>query len=184
MTSEVKTLGKSKDPLQGPQIPELSPTLNHSQVGSSADSFSTTQIETEENYADCANLYGVAYADDGSRVVQTADNYVTETKATDNNVSSGMIPKEIETLIRELGDRVDKMESEDYLYSVLWNFAGESVYYETHQLSLTSRAVYWMTSVSSQSSRNEDHDLYSAFVFNMHSPSKDTSSCLLGVYAF
>ena len=53
-----------------------------------------------------------------------------------------MIPKEIETLIRELGDRVDKMESEDYLYSVLWNFAGESVYYETHQLFLTSRAVY------------------------------------------
>ena len=114
-----------------------------------------------------------------------------------------MIPKEIETLIRELGDRDDKMESEDYLYSVLWNFAGESVYYETHQLSLTSRAVYlliydlsrdpeeiaqsvekqgvlekikeksctktnvdyldyWMTSVSSQSSRIEDNDLYSA----------------------
>ena len=99
------------------------------------------------------------------------------------------------------------------------------MYYETHQLSLTPRAVYlliydlsrdpeeiaqpvekqgifekikeksctktnvdyldyWMTSVSSQSSRNEDRDLYSAFVFNMHSPSKDTSSCLLGVYAF
>ena len=113
MTSEVKTVGKSKDPLQDPQIPELSPTVNHSQVGLSADSFSTTQIETEENYADCANLSGVAYADGGSRVVQTADNYVTETKATDNNVSSGMIPKEIETLIRELGDRVDKMESED-----------------------------------------------------------------------
>ena len=34
------------------------------------------------------------------------------------------------------------MESEDYLYSVLWNFSGESVYYETHQLFLTSRAVY------------------------------------------
>ena len=53
-----------------------------------------------------------------------------------------MIPIEMETLIRELGDRVDKMESEDYLYSVLWDFAGESVYYETHQLFLTSRAVY------------------------------------------
>ena len=43
--------------------------------------------------------------------------------------------------MRETG-RVDKVESEDYLYSVLWNIAGESVYYETHQLFLTSRAVY------------------------------------------
>ena len=200
LTSEVKTGCKSKDPLQYPQIPELFPTVNHSQVGSSADSFSTTQIEIEENYAACANLSGVAYADGGSRVVQTAENYETETNAK-VNVSSEMIPKEIETFIRELG--VDKMESEDYLYSVLWNFAGESVYYETHQLFLTSRAVYLliydlsrdpeeiaqpvekqgvfekikeksctktnvdnldyqMTSVSSQSSRIEAHDLHSA----------------------
>ena len=206
LTSEVKTVYKSKDPLQDPQIPELSPTVNHNQVGSSADSFSTTQIEREENYA--IMLSGVAYADDGSRVVQAADNHLTETKARENNVSSGMIPKEIETLIRELGDRVDKMESEDYLYSVLWDFAGQSVYYETHQLFLTSRAVYllvydlsrdpeeiaqpvekqgvfekikeksctrtnldyldyWMTSVSSQSSRIEDHDFYSASTYTV-----------------
>ena len=142
------------------------------------------------------------------RVFQIANNYLTETKARDNNISSVIIPKEIETLIKELGDRVDKMESEDYLYSVLWDFAGESVYYATHQLFLTSRAVYllvydlsrnpdeiaqpvekqgvfekikeksctktnldyldyWMTSVSSQSSPIEDHDLYSASTYTV-----------------
>ena len=184
-------------------LTELSPAINHDQVGLSADSSSTTQIKTKYSSADSLNSSSVAQADGGSRVFQTKDNYQTETKARDNNVSSGVIPKEIETLIRELGDRVDQMESEDYLYSVFWDFAGESVYYETHQLFLTSRAVYllvydlsrdpeeiaqpvekqgvfekgketfltktnrdyldyWMTSVSSQSSRIEDHDLSSA----------------------
>ncbi|XP_015758966.1 PREDICTED: uncharacterized protein LOC107338244 isoform X2 [Acropora digitifera] len=184
-------------------LTELSPAINHDQVGLSADSSSTTQIKTKYSSADSLNSSGVAQADGGSRVFQTKDNYQTETKARDNNVSSGVIPKEIETLIRELGDRVDQMESEDYLYSVFWDFAGESVYYETHQLFLTSRAVYllvydlsrdpeeiaqpvekqgvfeksketfctktnrdyldyWMTSVSSQSSPIEDHNLPSA----------------------
>ena len=139
LTSEVNTVNKSKDPLKDPPIPELSPLISHSQVGLSADSLLTTQIEIVEDYADSS---GVAQADGRSRVFQTTDNYLTETKARESNVSSGMIPKEMEKLIRELGDRVDKMESEDYLYSVLWDFAGESVYYETHQLFLTSRAVY------------------------------------------
>ena len=139
LTSEVKTIDKSKDPLKDAKIPELSPPISHSQVGLSADSLSTTQIETVEDYADSS---AVAHADGRSRVFQTTDNYLPEKKARESNVSSGMIPKEMEKLIRELGDRVDKMESEDYLYSVLWDFAGESVYYETHQLFLTSRAVY------------------------------------------
>ena len=142
MTSEGKTVDKSKDPLQDPQIPELSSTISHSQVGSSADSLSTTQIETVEHSSDSSNSSAVAQVDGSSRVFQTTDNYLTETKARESNVSSGMIPKEMETLIREMGDRVDQMEGEDYLYSVLWDFAGESVYYETHQLFLTSRAVY------------------------------------------
>ena len=191
LTSKVKIVNKLKVLKSVSESNEI-PAINHDQVGSSADSFSTTQIEEVEDYAGSLNSSGV-----------TTDNYLTETKARDNNVFPGMIPKEIETLIRELGGRVDKMESEYYLYSVLWDFAGESVYYETHQLFLTSRAVYllahdlswdpeklaqpvekqgvfekikeksctktnldylgyWMTSVSSQSSRIEDHDLYSA----------------------
>ena len=187
LTSEVKTVDKLKDALQHPQILELTPTISRSQVDSSADLLSATQIETVEDYS--SNSSALAHADGSGQVFQTT-------------VSSGMIPKEIEKLIRELGDRVDKMEIEDYPYSVLWDFAGESVYYETHQLFLMSRAVYllvhdlsrdpeeiaqpverqgifekikeesctktnldyldyWMTSVSSQSSQIEDHDLYS-----------------------
>ncbi|XP_074608227.1 uncharacterized protein LOC141860898 isoform X2 [Acropora palmata] len=139
ISTKAHSVSESNEILENPT--ELSPAINPDQVGLSADSFSTTQIETVEGYADSSNLTGVAHADGGSDVFQATDNYQTETKAR-GNVSSEMIPKEIETLIRALGDRVDKMESEDYLYSVLWDFAGESVYYETHQLFLTSRAVY------------------------------------------
>ncbi|XP_015759573.1 PREDICTED: uncharacterized protein LOC107338838 isoform X2 [Acropora digitifera] len=204
LTSEVKTMDKSKD-LEN-EIPEdhygLSAAIVLDELGSSADSFSTAQIE-KEDYADYSKSSGAAYVVGGSQILQKTENYPAITKARDNTVSSGMIPKEIETLIKKLLDKFDKVETEDDIYSVLWDFAGQSVYYETHQLFLTSRAIYllaydlswdpegsaepvrkqgvlgkfeenpctktnldyldyWMTSVSSQSSRIEDHDLCSA----------------------
>ena len=159
LTSEVKTVDKSKVLHSSPtifteaqsvnesnEIPEgpseLSTAIIHDHVSLSADSFSTTQNETEEDYADSSTSSGAPHASDGSRVSQTTENYPAETKARDNTFSLEMMPEEIETLIKELRDKVDKMESEDDIYSVLWDFAGESVYYETHQLFLTSRAIY------------------------------------------
>ena len=161
LTSEVKTVDKSKVLHISPtifteaqsvnernEIPEdpseLSTAIIHDHVGLSADSFSTTQIiETEEDYADSStSSWRAQHASVGSRVSQTTENYPAETKARDNTFSLEMMPEEIETLIKELRDKVDKRESEDDIYSVLWDFAGESVYYETHQLFLTSRAIY------------------------------------------
>ena len=221
LPSEVKTVDKSTDLESSPtisteahivsesnEIPEnrqgLSTAIIDDQVGSSAHSFSTAQIETEEeDGADSLKSSGAAHVVGGSQIFQTTQSYLTQTKARNNTVSSAKIPEEIETLIKKLRGEVLEMESEDDIYSVLWDFAGESVYYETHQLFLTSRAIYllvydlsrdpeesaepvkkqgvfekieeksctktnldyldyWMTSVSSQSSRIEDHDLYSA----------------------
>ena len=221
LTSEVKTVDKSTNLESSPtisteahivsesnEIPEnrqgLSTAIIDDQVGSSVHSFSSAQIETEEeDYADSLKSSGAEHVGGDSRIFQTTENYLTRAKARDNTVSLGKIPEEIETLIKKLRDEVDKTESEDDIYSVLWDFAGESVYYETHQLFLTSRAIYllvydlsrdpeesaepvkkqgvfekieeksctktnldyldyWMTSVSSQSSRIEDHDMYSA----------------------
>ncbi|XP_044178338.1 uncharacterized protein LOC114973253 isoform X2 [Acropora millepora] len=218
-TSEGKTEDKSKDlessptisteaqiVSEGKEIPEdhlwLPTAIIHDQVGSAADSFSPARIETED-HAGSSKSSGAAHVVGGSRILQKTENYPALTKARDNTVSSRMIPNEIETLIKKLLDEFDKEDSEDDIYSVLWDFAGQSVYYETHQLFLTSRAIYllvydlswdpegsaepvrkqgvfgkieeksctktnldyldfWMTSVSSQSSRIEDHDLCSA----------------------
>ena len=44
----------------------------------------------------------------------------------------------VEVLLREDND----LEPEKNIYSVLWDFGGQSVYYTTHSLFLTSRAIY------------------------------------------
>ena len=44
----------------------------------------------------------------------------------------------VEVLLREDND----LEREKNIYSVLWDFGGQSVYYTTHSLFLTSRAIY------------------------------------------
>ena len=93
----------------------------------------------EEDYSNYSKSSGAAHIGGDSRAVQTTENYLAQTKARDNTVSSGMIPDEIETLIKKLLHEVDKMEYEDDIYSVLWDFARESAYYETHPLFLTSR---------------------------------------------
>ncbi|KAL9975391.1 hypothetical protein ACROYT_G012548 [Oculina patagonica] len=38
----------------------------------------------------------------------------------------------------------DVLEDEDDIYSIFWDFAGQSVYYETHPLFLTARAIYFL----------------------------------------
>ena len=201
VSTEVQIGSESNEIFQDRQ--GLSTAIIYDQVGTSAYSYSATQSETEEDYADSLNSSGATHVGGGSRVFQTTESYLAQTKPRDNTVSSEKIPEEIETLIKKLRDEVDKMESEDDIYSVLWDFAGESVYYETHQLFLTPKAIYllvfdlsrdpeesaqpvkkqgvfekiewqsctktnldyldyWMTSVSSQSSQTEDHNLYSA----------------------
>ena len=55
---------------------------------------------------------------------------------------SPRVPDEIATLIKKSLQDVEKMEDEEDIYSVLWDFGGQSVYYETHPLFLTAKAMY------------------------------------------
>ena len=259
LTSEEKTMDKSIEDRESSstisteaqivcesnEIPKdhqgLSTAITHDLVGSSSDSFSTARIKRED-YAESLKSSGAVRVVGGGRILQKPENYPALTKARDNTVSSEIIPKDIETLIKKLLDEFDKVEREDEIYSVLWDFAGQSVYYETHQLFLTSRAIYllvydlswdpegsaesmrkqgvfgkieeksctktnldyldyWMTSVSSQSSRIEDHNLCLAstskvlpktlppvFLVCTHSDQpfevKDPSDLALKVYGF
>ena len=105
----------------------LSTAIIYDQVGTSAYSYSATQSEREEDYADSLNSSGATRVGGASRVSQTTESYLAQTKSRDNTVSSEKIPEEIETLIKKLRDQVDKMENEDDIYSFLWDFAGESV---------------------------------------------------------
>jgi len=102
------------------------------------NSASSTSVE-----ANTANL------DDDKLSTVSKDSRSTETSRveifSDPKPSSDRItgmPDDIATLIEVLLREVDKAEDKEDLYSVLWDFGGQSVYYATHPLFLTPRAIY------------------------------------------
>ncbi|XP_078346913.1 uncharacterized protein LOC144632189, partial [Oculina patagonica] len=52
------------------------------------------------------------------------------------------MPEDIAALIEMRLKEVDTVEDEENIISVLWDFGGHSVYYTTHPLFLTSRAIF------------------------------------------
>ena len=60
------------------------------------------------------------------------------------------IPKDIESEIVKRLENDGKVEDEEDVHSVLWDFAGQSVYYTTHPLFLTPRAIYLLVNDLSQ----------------------------------
>ena len=64
-----------------------------------------------------------------------------------NGVSSGApkvkaVPEEIASLVTKLLQVVRVDEDKDEIFSTLWDFGGQSVYYSTHPLFLTRGAIY------------------------------------------
>ena len=55
---------------------------------------------------------------------------------------ASIVPEEIATLVERLLHEVKTVDDDKDVYSVLWDFGGQSVYYVTHPLFLTSRAIY------------------------------------------
>ena len=58
----------------------------------------------------------------------------------DNDVPK--IPDDIATVIEKLLHEDDSDKEQEEVYSVLWDFGGQSVYYVTHPFFLTTRAIY------------------------------------------
>ena len=55
---------------------------------------------------------------------------------------ASIVPEEIATLVERLLQEVKTLDDDKDVYSVLWDFGGQSVYYVTHPLFLTPRAIY------------------------------------------
>ena len=55
---------------------------------------------------------------------------------------ASVVPEEIATLVERLLQEVKTLDDDKDVYSVLWDFSGQSVYYVTHPLFLTSRGIY------------------------------------------
>ena len=52
------------------------------------------------------------------------------------------LPEDISTLVQRL---LEKNNDEDDIYSTIWDFGGQSVYYDTHPIFLTKKAIYILT---------------------------------------
>ena len=65
-----------------------------------------------------------------------------ETEERDRNLFVPKLPEDIATLVEKLIINDEKVKDDDEIYSVLWDFGGQSVYYATHPIFLTEKAIY------------------------------------------
>ncbi|XP_078377175.1 uncharacterized protein LOC144660431 isoform X2 [Oculina patagonica] len=62
----------------------------------------------------------------------------------DRVVAIQVVPDNIAAVVEQLLQNDDAEKDEEEIYSVLWDFGGQSVYYVTHPLFLTTRAIYFL----------------------------------------
>ena len=79
----------------------------------------------------------------------TADSEERRTKRMDSTLENSQdhlrvpkLPEDIATLVQRL---LEFNNDEDDIYSVIWDFGGQSVYYDTHPIFLTKKAIYILT---------------------------------------
>ena len=63
----------------------------------------------------------------------------------DGTSFAAKVPDDIATLLQKLIANDENVGGEDVIYSVLWDFGGQSVYYTTHPIFLTEKALYILT---------------------------------------
>jgi len=86
--------------------------------------------------------------------LQIADESIQTTRQAENEDSKPHIPNDVQTEMIKFLENDSKVGDEE-VHSVLWNFAGQSVYYTTHPIFLTSRAIYLLAYDLSQKSRSK-----------------------------
>ena len=55
------------------------------------------------------------------------------------------LPENVAALVQNLLEHSQEFEDEDNIYSIIWDFKGQSVYYATHPIFLTKQAIYILT---------------------------------------
>ncbi|KAL9967685.1 hypothetical protein ACROYT_G025970 [Oculina patagonica] len=60
------------------------------------------------------------------------------------NAVPAKVPDDIAAVVEKMLENDDSGKDEEEMYSILWDFGGQSVYYVTHPLFLTTRAIYFL----------------------------------------
>ena len=60
----------------------------------------------------------------------------------DDRLFARTLPQDVASLVGKLLQDDETVEDEDEIYSIFWDFGGQSVYYATHPIFLTEKAIY------------------------------------------
>ena len=64
-------------------------------------------------------------------------------------IESPRIPDEVAALIKKLVKEDENAQHDEEMYTILWDFGGQSVYYTTHPLFITARAIsFWFLTLA------------------------------------
>ena len=84
----------------------------------------------------------------GSVSISVSQDYTISDQQPAGNIQT--VPDDVASLVEVLLGKDDDSEREEDIYSVLWDFGGQEVYYTTHPLFFTSRAIYLLVNDLSQ----------------------------------
>ena len=66
------------------------------------------------------------------------------------------LPEDVASLVQKLLENNKEAEDQNDIYSILWDFGGQSVYYATHPIFLTEKAIYILVSDLSRDPHQKD----------------------------
>ena len=125
-----------------------------SETSISFEHHAAAQLICESLMKDKLNLQDLAESNTSSSRSSVADRnpglgVSEDRRSTITNGTHPPVPKLPESLAALVEKRLkndEKVEDEDRVYSVLWDFGGQSVYYDTHPIFLTEKAIYILVS--------------------------------------
>ena len=132
-------------------------------------SASSTLVETNAANVDDVKLSEVSK---DSRTGNTSRVQVLSDSELSTDRITGM-PDDVASMIEMLLREVDKVEDKEILYSVLWDFGGQSVYYATHPLFLTPRAIYLLVNDLSRNPHERAKSVMKQGLFTKYEDSFD-----------
>ena len=103
---------------------------------------------------------------------------LTQWQKEDSPFLAPTVPEEIVMLIERLLKEVNHVEGDGEIYSVLWDFGGQSVYYATHPIFLTARAMYLLVYDLSRNPSEEAKPVVKQGMFRKYEDSFGTKTNL------
>ena len=123
----------------------LSECFSEVSIGSSSSGQSFVSCESHDPDERSLDLvqFGSSLLASGNALESSPSKFPNMPNSSELHIEdTSIVPEEIATLVERLLHEVKTVEEDKDVYSILWDFGGQSVYYVTHPLFLTSRAIY------------------------------------------